>query len=185
VALALLVVPALFGAALSELHGANGGVRASVGNISAPWLLLAFASSAALSTGRPLRGVLAGTVATVAALCAFYTTNVWTFKLTGRPFASELVSSVAGGLYYIRLGVVSGPVMGLAGALWRRHRSPLLELALAGLLVLEPLAWLAYGGLQAGQLRYPIVEVVESACGLIAAAVLLIRWREAGRGTAA
>lgn len=175
-ALALTAVAALsFGAAMSEIHGSQGGLRATIGNLSAPWLLVSFGAGAALGGPRIWRGAAAGLLVTTVALCAFYVTNIWVLGIFGHGILGDLWFALSTGAYYIRLGLISGPVMGAVGALWRQRRSLGMGLAATGLLVFEPLAWFAYqhGALPPG---FVAVTVAEVSVG-VALSVALVAWR--------
>jgi len=172
-ALALAAVAALlFGAAMSEIHGSQGGLRATVGNLSAPWLLVSFGAGATLGGRRIWRGAAAGLLVTTVALCAFYVTNIWVLGIFGHGVVGDLWFALSTGAYYIRLGLVSGPVMGALGALWRQRGSLGIALAATGLLICEPLAWVAYahGALPPG---FVAVTIAEISVGLAVAAALV------------
>lgn len=172
-----------FGAAVAAVHGSHGGVRATIGGLSAPWLLVAFAAGAVLGSRGVARGALAGLLVTAVALSAFYVTNIWVLGIFGHGLLGDLSVALSTGAYYMRLGLVSGPVMGAAGALWRRRRSMGLGLAATGLLVLEPLAWLVYwhGHLPPAWNLAP-VAAAEIGVGLLASAALVAWQRRTARG---
>lgn len=164
-----------FGVVMAVVHGSQGGVRATIGNLSAPWLLVAFAAGASLGRRAEWRGALSGVLVTVLALSGFYVTNIWVLGITGHGLLGDLGAALASGAYYIRLGVLSGPVMGALGSLWRRRRSGKVGLVATGLLVCEPLAWVAYyHGLPATWGFLP-VAIAESAVGLLLS-VAVVAW---------
>lgn len=164
-----------FGAAMAVVHGSQGGVRATIGNLSAPWLLIAFGAGAALGKRGIWRGAASGLIVTAVALSAFYVTNIWVLDIHARGPLGDVVFALSSGAFYIRLGLLSGPVMGALGALWHRRRSFGVGLAAAGLLVFEPLAWFAYEhGQLAATLGWLPVAIVESALGILLSVVLLL-----------
>ena len=167
-----------FGAAMSVIHGSQGGVRATIGNLSAPWLLIAFGAGAALGKRGVWPGAGAGLLVTVLALCAFYVANIYVLGLTGHGLLGDLRFALASGAYYIRLGLLSGPVMGILGALSRRRRSMGIALAATGLLVFEPLAWLAYfHGHLSSTSDFPAVAIAEMAVGAVCSVGLVVSRR--------
>ena len=69
----LLLIPVLafiFGFAVATLKGQGGGLLDGVGNLSAPWLLVAFLPG--LGSRSAVKGALAGLAATMLALAGFY-----------------------------------------------------------------------------------------------------------------
>src|ERR1700733_5080200 len=69
----LLLIPVLafiFGFVVATLKGQGAGVLDGVGNLSAPWLLVAFLPG--LYSRSAVKGALAGLAATMLALAGFY-----------------------------------------------------------------------------------------------------------------
>lgn len=170
-----IIVTLSFGIAMAVIHGSGGGIRATIGNLSAPWLLLAFVAGAALGGRRIALGAISGLLVTAIALCAFYIANIWVLGIFGHGALGDLWFALSTGAYYIRLGLFSGPVMGALGALCRQRRSLGLGLAATGLLIFEPIAWFAY---QRGELPAGFVPVaaVEVSIGVLVSSVLVV-WR--------
>jgi hypothetical protein len=167
-----------FGAVMSVIHGSQGGVRAMIGDLSAPWLLIAFGAGAALGKRGVWRGAGAGLLVTVLALCAFYMANIYVLGLTGHGPLGDLRFALASGTYYIRLGLLPGPAMGVLGALSRRRRSMGIALAATGLLVFEPLAWFAYfHGHLSSTWDFLAVAIAEMAVGAVLSAGLMVSQR--------
>jgi hypothetical protein len=142
----------------------------SVSLMSAPWLALPFLAGWRVSTGR--RAVLMGLLVTFAALCGY-------FVMTLSPLEGVSASQIHLGLFVrsqlhvIVPGLVSGPLFGWLGYLWRTSRSWLSAAAVAVAFCGEPLArWLV---------RQPIpavpVAVAEVVAGL-AVAVFFVRSRQ-------
>jgi hypothetical protein len=138
--LAIALAAAAFGVAMSILKGNDIGIRDDVGNLSAPWLLLPFAAGTAAGR-RVLVGAVVGLLATVVALLAFYVANAFVLDLGPHSIVNDLRLTVSPSDYWVRLGLVSGPVFGALGALWRRRGYPSVGLAVVLLLVAEPLFW--------------------------------------------
>jgi hypothetical protein len=163
---------------MSVIRGSQGGVRAMLGNLSAPWLLIAFGAGAALGKRGVWRGAGAGLLVTVLALCAFYTANIYVLGLTGHGPLRDLRFALASGAYFIRLGLLTGPAMGVLGARWRRRRSMGIALAATGLLVFEPLAWFAYfHGHLSSTWDFLSVAIAEMAVGAVLSARLVVSQR--------
>ncbi|HWU32806.1 MAG TPA: DUF6518 family protein, partial [Marmoricola sp.] len=59
-----------FGVAAGWLHGNEGGLRAALANVVAPWLFVAIIP--AWWAGSAIRGAILGTVATMVALLGYY-----------------------------------------------------------------------------------------------------------------
>jgi hypothetical protein len=117
--------------------GVLSRVRSDIGNLSAPWVLLAWAAGSR-TTRLPLAAAL-GLGATAAALVGFYVVSALVEPMGGSTVAQDVGSWVAANRVYFEAGAVSGPVFGLLGGWWARRRSPS-PLLIAGLLLLgEPL----------------------------------------------
>jgi len=142
----ILLGATLFGIAVAVLKGGDAGIRDSLGNISAPWLLLPY--FAGLTGKGPLRGASLGLMASLAALAGFYVAEAFVLDLGGHPVLTNLALTLGAGRMYFAAGVLSGPVMGALGGLRVRHHRMLtaavVGLALAG----EPLAVFAWLGSQ-------------------------------------
>jgi hypothetical protein len=119
-----LLLAAAFGVAAGVFKGNSTGLRAEVGNLSAPWLLVAYLP--ALRAGTLLRGAFAGLASTLAALAGFYATLtvVLAGHLGGGGYAAELLVESSANRPYFVAGMVTGPVLGAVGA-WvgAHHRS--------------------------------------------------------------
>jgi hypothetical protein len=171
-----------FGVGMSVLHGSGGGLRAQIGNVSAPWLLLPLVAGAVAGEQHLGRGALVGGVASLVALIAFYISNIYVLGFTGHAWPVEVGLALRSGAYFIRIGLVSGPAFGALGAVGRRRHSVAIALLAAGLFVFEPLAWLVYfwsGPGTVGMLTYPAVWVTESIVGLVACSVVVLHARRA------
>lgn len=141
--LLIVVAAGAFGAAMSVLKGNDVGVRDDIGNLSAPWLLVPFFAGAAVQR-RELAGAAAGLAATVAALVAFYVANAFVLDLGPHSLVSDLRLTVGATGYWLPRGLVSGPVFGALGGLWRERGYPImLGVAVLLLLDVEPLLWVA------------------------------------------
>jgi hypothetical protein len=141
--LLIVLAATAFGVAMSVLKGNDVGIRDDIGNLSAPWLLLPFFAGAAMR-GRGLAGAAVGLAATYAALMAFYVANAFVLDLGPHSLLVDLRLTVGATGYWFPRGLVSGPVFGALGALWRRRGySTLAAVAVILLLDAEPLFWVA------------------------------------------
>jgi hypothetical protein len=129
-----LALAAAFGVAAGLFKGDSTGLRADIGNLSAPWVLVAYLP--ALRAGTPLRGALTGLVSTLVALAGFYATLtiVLAGHLGGGGYAAEfLVESHANRIYFLA-GVLTGPLFGVIGA-WAGARGRSVAGAVTGVLL--------------------------------------------------
>jgi uncharacterized membrane protein YbhN (UPF0104 family) len=151
----IVMAAAAFGVAMSVFKGNDTGIRDDIGNLSAPWLLLAFFAGAAAATGRRgLAGAAAGLAATFAALIAFNVANAFVLDLGPHSLANDV--RLAFTTYWFPRALLSGPVFGALGAIWRRRGYPTLGVAVILLLDAEPLFWAAVnraGGVSVVRLR--------------------------------
>jgi hypothetical protein len=133
-----LLLAAGFGVAAGALKGNNVGLRADIGNLSAPWLLVAFLP--ALRCRSAGRGALVGLVSTLLALAGFYLTlsAILMGHLGGQGYLGDLLVEVGANRVYVLAGIVTGPLFGALGA-WVGRRHP-------------ARAWLVAGGLTAGEI---------------------------------
>ena len=134
----MLVAAAAFGVAAGLFTGDGATLRSGIGNLSAPWLLVALLP--ALRCRSAARGGLLGCATTVAALAGFYAAK--TLVLAGQNgggglLREFLVEAGANRLYFV-IGIVTGSLFGAVGA-WTGRRDP----RHAGLLA---------GGLLAGEI---------------------------------
>jgi Family of unknown function (DUF6518) len=136
----MLLASLVFGVVMSIVKGNGAGVRSDVGNLSAPWLLLPFLAAAVSSDGRLGRAMAIGGASSALGLVGFYVANSFVLDLGPHPWLIDLRLALHSSLYWLRLGLVSGPVMGLLGGLWRRTGSRLVAIAVSALLIGEPLA---------------------------------------------
>lgn len=136
------------GFGLELFKGDSGDAfRATVGNMSAPWLLLPLIAGYLAAAAR--RGALWGLASTMSALAGFYLGAVMVFgnhlgDNTGS-FAHDLWFIVLTNKVWFLLGLVSGPTFGAIGATFRTPWH--LALGAGFLLALEPAAdWAAVQG---------------------------------------
>lgn len=186
----ILVLAVLFGAAMSWLKGNGSGFRDAIGNASAPWLLVPFLAGAAAGSRRLTAGAVVGLAATLAALGGFYVANSVVLELGPHPWLTDLALTVRSGVYWAERAVITGPVFGALGGLWRRDRSLAAAATIAAMFVLEPAAWWLYnlrlhGGAAYAVPQYPGLWVGEIAVGLAAFALLRARRRAKSPGSPA
>jgi hypothetical protein len=135
--LSALLLAAIFGVGAGAFKGNETGLRGGIGNLSAPWLLVAFLP--ALRCGTALRGAVIGFVSTLVALAGFYATltAVLASHLGGGGYFAEFLVEAEANRIYFFAGMATGPLLGAAGA-WVGRRHP-------------DLVWLIVGGLLAGE----------------------------------
>jgi hypothetical protein len=147
---AVLLAAFAFGVLAAWAKGQNtGGVaevsqaRNALGNLSTPWLLVAF--FAGMQTPQIGRGAVVGLVATLFALAGFYLLSTLVENLGGHGFIGDLRLELSGNRAYFEGGVITGPIFGALGAWWRRRPTARTSLLAGGLLIAEPLVMLALG----------------------------------------
>ena len=106
--LAALLAAAAFGVLAGALKGNDSGVRGELGNLSAPWLLVA--ALPALRCRTALRGAAVGLLSTVVALVGFYAalTIVLAGHLGGGGYFRELIVETEANRIYFLAGLVTG-----------------------------------------------------------------------------
>ena len=141
----LLVLMAAFAfgllAALAKGQNTDGlstisQVRSDLGNLSAPWLMVAFiAGSRSRGSGW---GALLGFLATMSALLGFYllTSLVLDFGFGRELWANRI---------YLASGALSGPLFGALGARWQTTRLLNASVVAGALLVGEPIVLAVIG----------------------------------------
>lgn len=137
--LALLTAFA-FGIAMGTFKGDSSGLRGAVGNLSAPWLLVAFLP--AVSCRTTARGAFAGLTATSVALVGFYAalTLALAGHLGGGGHGREFLVEVEANRIYFLAGLVTGPLLGALGAWVGRRHPEMVALTVGALMAGEILA---------------------------------------------
>jgi len=133
-----LLFAAAFGVAAGLFKANDAGLRGGIGNLSAPWLLVALFP--ALRCRSVMRGALMGFTSTLVALAGFYATltAVLAGQLGGGGYLNELSVEVGANRIYFLGGIITGPVLGAIGAWIGRHQPDWL--------------WLVVGALVAGEI---------------------------------
>jgi hypothetical protein len=133
-----LLAAAAFGILVGAVKGNDAGLRAGIGNLSAPWLLVAFLPS--LRCRSLSSGAVTGLLSTGVALAAFYATltMISAGHLGGGGYVREVGVETAANRVYFLAGLVTGPLFGALGT-WVGRRHP------RGV-------WLVVGGLVAGEI---------------------------------
>jgi uncharacterized protein DUF6518 len=168
-----------FGALESVIKGNGSGVRDGIGNLSAPWVIVPLLAAAAVARRRIVPGAVIGLLTTMTALVGFYLANAFVLDLGAHSTVHDIGLTLDVGNLWFKAGVVSGPVMGAAGAWVRRRGRWAVAASVAGIALFEPLAvYVAYlasnGRFAAGNGEWNSVYGVEAVLGAIAAGVL---WR--------
>jgi Family of unknown function (DUF6518) len=172
----VLLASVAFGILAAVIKGGGAGPRDALGNLSAPWMAVAFAAGAAVGSVR--RGAVLGVAATLAGLGAFYVTQAFTLDLGTHDLGHRLALTAGTFNFYERLGVISGVVYGALGGLWRTR--PRLACAALGLAFIgEPLLVDALARAQVwdggGLFRYPALVAAEVVVGVSLVIVSLAR----------
>ena len=118
---AVLLGAFAFGVLAAWAKGQNIGVetygsqlRGVVGNLSTPWLLVAF--FAGMQWTRLRDGAVVGLAATLFALAGFYLLSTLVENLGGHGFLGDLRLELSGNRAYFEGGVITGPIFGALGA---------------------------------------------------------------------
>ena len=148
--LSILAASLAFGILAAWLKGPNGDgvsgiaqLRSDVGNISTPWLLVAFIPGTMAI--RPRAGALIGLLATATALFGFYVFTSFLVDLGGHGALGNLLRELRANRIYLGAGALSGPIFGALGAWWRSRRSVGATLVAGALLIGEPIVLTGIG----------------------------------------
>jgi hypothetical protein len=177
--LVLVVLGAVvFGVAMAVLKGNGSGIREEIGNLSAPWLLVPFVASAAVGDGLISRSVLVGIFSSLLALIGFYFANSIVLQLGPHPWFEDVWLAISGGRRWYELALVSGPLFGAVGGLWRRSHQRVFGACVFALLICEPIAQWALKNKSVGGFSVsapnPAVWLGETVVGLAACAAIVI-----------
>ena len=159
---AVLLAAFAFGvfAAWAKGQGTGGisGVRATLGNVSTPWVLVGFFAGA--QTTQLGRGALLGLLATAVALVGFCIFTTLVENLGGHGFVGDLRLELSGNRAYFEGGILTGPLFGALGAKLRQHESRQQQhgrerrstgrtaLLVGALLIAEPLGMVVLGAVK-------------------------------------
>jgi hypothetical protein len=112
-------------------------IRSTLGNLSAPWLLVGFL--AGIQSNRVWVGAVLGLIATMAALLAFYLLTTALIDLHSHGYLADLRQELSANKAYLEGGVLSGPLFGALGGWWGRTRPLRVSILIGALLMAEPL----------------------------------------------
>jgi hypothetical protein len=176
----LLIFVCAFAALDAIVKGHHGGTRNAVGNVSAPWALLPFLSTAFVLPRRPMIGALVGAASTSAALACYSIVREGAFGVGGqhRDPSSAVIAAAAN--RWFLLGAIGGALLGAVGS-WLAVKGQwgIVAAVVASLLVLEPAArvlWaIAQGNAARTMIPSPAVWGVEVICGCAAAVGFKLR----------
>lgn len=159
---ALVLLGALaFGVVAALVEGKSGGegslaeLRNSLGNLSTPYLLIAFIAGTLCARLRT--GALAGLAAISSALLGYYVVSALVVGELG------VFSSNRG---YLQGGVFAGLAFGALGAWWGQRRRLSASIVAGLLLMAEPLVLLALGAVGPDQVGGPTVLLLVPGWGL-------------------
>lgn len=127
----------LFGFGMALFKGRSYTLADVLGNLSAPWVLLAFWASVLTARGRLLRGALLGTASVELAFLGFYLGESLVFHI-------GVVAALLDGRIWSTAGLIAGPCFGALGAFEGRSRRGRGWFLMFALFMLEPLAWVGY-----------------------------------------
>lgn len=168
---------------MAVFKGGEDGVRNSIGNMSAPWLLVSYFAGT-MARGW-LRGAYLGAVACFAALVSFYVTQAFVLDLGNQSLWSSLMLTLNAGRIYYLAGIVTGPLLGAIGSMRTRYNLVVTAAVVGCVLTGEPLAvfaWLAVQGMSPADsgmiIRYPALWIGEMLLGLTLGIILLLRARK-------
>jgi Family of unknown function (DUF6518) len=178
--ISVMIGAVAFGVIAAILKGNDAGVRDSIGNISAPWLLLPFFA------GRTQRGVLRGAAigadACLLACVGFYAAESIVLDLGPHSWLTDLQLAVRAGRQYFLAAIICGPLFGVLGAAQPRWRRVLTAGVVGLTLIGEPPAvflWLARTGVAPSDTgmvtAYPILWIGEMVLGLALMIVVTLR----------
>jgi hypothetical protein len=123
-------------------------VRSSLGNLSTPWLLVAFVAGAGFPRLRT--GALVGLLATMAALTGFYLLSSLVQDLGNHGFLGDLRLELSANRGYLQGGLLTGPLFGALGAWWRQRQTLPASVLAGALLMAEPIVLLLLDALGPG-----------------------------------
>jgi Family of unknown function (DUF6518) len=147
--LLVLVCAFAFGLLAAWAKGPNGGlstisrVRSDLGNLSAPWLMVAFI--AGTRSRRSGSGALLGLWATMSALLGFYLLTSLVVDAGGHGIAGGFRRELWANRVFFASGVLSGPLFGALGAWWRKTRSLGASVVAGALMMGEPIVLAGIG----------------------------------------
>lgn len=118
-------------------------IRSDVGNLSTPWLLVAFI--AGIETTRPRWGAILGLTATLLALLGFYAFTSLVVDAGGHGLAGNFGRELFANRIFLASGVFSGPLFGALGSWWRNKPSLRAGILVGALMIGEPLVLAGIG----------------------------------------
>jgi Family of unknown function (DUF6518) len=174
----LLLAAIAFGALVAAFKGQDTGVRDTLGNTSAPWVLVPFLAGALYT--RIWQAALVGVVTTLAAFFGFYLAEAAILDLGPHPWTTDLRLTLGSGHAYEVWGMPVGFVYGVVGGLWKSGRLPAAPVAVGIAFISEPLivAFLNRQGIWAGDLlEHPLVWASEVLVGVAVVAYAVAHGR--------
>lgn len=143
----------VFGLVMAFFKGSTYNLPDVLGNLSAPWVLLAFWTSVLTSQGRVLRGVLIGTFFIEMAFLGFYIGESFVFHMATLPALRD-------GLIWSSTGLVAGPLFGALGSVESRSGRGRLWFVVLSLFILEPFVTAGFFDLTTGSAPLGHLELV-------------------------
>lgn len=142
-----LIISVLFGVIMQTFKGNTLGIRNAIGNLSAPWLLLAYLSGRFVGQRKILLSAGIGFAASMVALVGFYASDPLVWNLGHQGFLGNMLLTLEAGRPWFLLAFVSGPVFGTLAAFKRSHQSNVIMGGVSTLIILEPFAHVIYNNL--------------------------------------
>lgn len=178
----LLLAAVAFGVLVAVVKGQDTGVRDTLGNTSAPWVVVPFLAGTAFKRLWP--AALVGLAATLAAFLGFYLAEAAVLDLGDHPWYVDLRLTLGSGHMYEQWGLLSGSVYGALGGLWASRRTLVAPIAVGLAFVFEPLIVFVlvragmWGG--GGLFDHTWLWMSEVAIGLAAIAYVVFRTQVTG-----
>lgn len=164
---AFVLAGGLYGFATSSIPSPHGVSAFWIGNLCAPWLVLAFLAG---RTQRSWRwAVAAGALIDIACVVGFYLNALTLDPLElGLPASTSMLTIATTSFgrwlnyiaYWLLAAVLGGAIYGALGFWWRRSRLLVAGLALAAPFLVEPVLWPLRNGYYQGPWPLWAVEVV-------------------------
>jgi Family of unknown function (DUF6518) len=173
----LLLAGIAFGVLVAAIKGQNAGVRDTLGNTSAPWVLVPFLAGTRYS--RVWCAALVGVATTVAAFFGFYLAEAAILDLGAHPWYTDLRLTLGSGHLYETWGLLSGSIFGALGGVWASRSLVAAPIAVGLAFICEPLIVLIlvragiWGG--GGLLQQPSIWITEVLVGLVGIAFVVAK----------
>jgi len=173
----LLLAGIAFGVLVAVIKGQDSGVRDTLGNTSAPWVLVPFLAGTRFS--RVWYAALVGVATTLAAFFGFYLAEAAILDLGPHPWYIDLRLTLGSGHLFEAWGLLSGSIYGALGGMWASRSLVAAPVAVGLAFICEPLIVLIlvragiWGG--GGLFQHPSIWITEVLIGLGGIAFVVAR----------